>query len=60
MAANEAKRTTISVLKPTKDALDSIKHEGQSYDGIIQDLMNFWKDKKKDYWTRRERQKQAR
>jgi len=38
-----AKRTTIGILRPTKDALDSIKHPGQTYDGVIQELVMFWK-----------------
>lgn len=47
MATEGAKRTTISILKPTKDALDSIKHPGQTYDGVIQELVKFWGEKKK-------------
>ena len=43
MVSEAAKRTTISILKPTKDALDSIKHPGQTYDGMIQELIWFWK-----------------
>lgn len=40
--ANKAKRTTISISRATKDALDSIKHPGQSNDGLIQELVNLW------------------
>jgi len=39
----KAKRTTISILRETKDSLDSIKHTGQSYDGLIQELVRLWK-----------------
>ena len=53
---NESKRTTIAILQQTKHTLDSIKHPGQSYDGVIQELVQFWKQKKKDYWTRRKEQ----
>ena len=49
----------IAVKQQTKDGLDSIKHPGQSYDGVIQDLLEFWKQKKREYWTRRKEQKVA-
>ncbi|GAI13692.1 unnamed protein product [marine sediment metagenome] len=47
----------IAVRQQTKDALDLIKHPGQSYDGVIQDLLEFWKQKKREYWTWRKEQK---
>ena len=37
------KRTTIWVTSSTKAALDLIKHPGQSYDGLLQELMASWK-----------------
>jgi len=40
---DEAKRSSIAVSQRTKDALDSIKHPGQTYDGVIQELITFWK-----------------
>lgn len=43
MVSDKAKRTTISILRETKDALDTIKHTGQSYDGLIQELVRLWK-----------------
>ena len=43
MTGAKAKRTTISILRETKDSLDSIKHTGQSYDGLIQELGRLWK-----------------
>ena len=46
-------RSSISILSQTKDELDSIKHAGQSYDGLIQELVKFWKEKKKEYEARR-------
>ncbi|GAI54920.1 unnamed protein product, partial [marine sediment metagenome] len=30
-----------------KDLLSSIKHTGQSYDGLIQDLVKYWKEGKR-------------
>jgi len=43
VAGNEKKHITISVTGPTKDALDSIKHPGQTYDGVVQELVILWK-----------------
>ncbi len=46
-------RSSISIAGQTKQALDSIKHAGQSYDGLIQELVEFWKEKnKKEHETR--------
>ena len=41
------KRSSISISQRAKGALDSIKHEGQSYNGLIQELVKFWKEKRK-------------
>jgi len=60
VATDKAKRTTISILQQTKDALDSMKHPGQSYEGLIQELLQFWRDKKGEYWTRRQEQSSKR
>ena len=57
MVNDKGKRTTIAILQQTKDGLDSIKHSGQSYDGVIQDLIRFWNETKRDYWPRRKEQK---
>lgn len=46
MTGNEGKRESISISQQTKDALDSIKHTGQSYNGLLQELVKFWKEKK--------------
>ncbi len=35
------KRSSVSLSRTTKDALDSIKHAGQSYDGLIRELLRF-------------------
>ena len=43
MAGDKAKRTTISISRETKDAIDTIKHTGQSCDGLIQELVRLWK-----------------
>jgi len=39
------KRASLSLSQTTKDALDSLKHSGQSYDGLIKDLVKFWKER---------------
>ena len=43
LVSNEGKRLTISISRRTKDALDKIKHTGQSYEGLIQELIGLWK-----------------
>lgn len=44
--SNEVKRRlSIGISQPTKDMLDSIKHTGQSYDGLIRELVMHWKKK---------------
>ena len=43
MVTDKAKRTSISISRRTKDALDSIKHPGQTYDGVIQELVKLWR-----------------
>jgi len=53
VVGNQArKRTSIGVSRQTKANLDSIKHAGQSYSGLIQELLEFWKAKKGEYQTR--------
>ena len=42
------KRDSISISKETKMVLDSIKRPGQSYDGVIQELVILWKDKEEE------------
>lgn len=39
-------RANIGISRTTKEALNSIKHPGQSYDGLIQELFRFWKENK--------------
>lgn len=46
-------RAVINISQEAKSQMDDIKLEGQSYDGIIRELVKFWKDKNSDYWTRR-------
>ena len=36
-------RESLWVSRETKGDLDSIKHPGQSYNGIIQELIKLWK-----------------
>jgi len=47
-------RASLNISRRAKDDLDSIKHSGQSYGGLIQELVKFWKDKRGEYWTRRQ------
>ena len=51
---NEEGRASIHVSHQTKDALVSMKHAGQTYDRLIQELIRFWRDKRSEYWTRRQ------
>jgi len=37
------KRASVSISKETKGFLDSIKRPGQSYDGVIRELVMSWK-----------------
>ena len=39
------KRASVSIARETKEFLDSIKRPGQSYDGVIRELVNCWKKK---------------
>ena len=43
--AKSKKRVTVSISRETKEVLDSIKRPGQSYDGVIRELVNCWKKK---------------
>ena len=52
-------RASINISRQTKNSLDFIKREGQSYNGLIQELVMFWKDKKGESWTRRREQRVA-
>lgn len=40
---SESKRTTVMIHRQTKAVLDSIRHPGQSYEGVIEELIKFWK-----------------
>ena len=48
MAVNmkKGKRLSLSVSQQTKEDLDTIKHTGQSYDGVIQELIKLEKREK--------------
>ncbi len=43
MVIDKSKRLTISISRETKGALDALKHPGQSYEGLIQELIKVWK-----------------
>jgi len=40
---NKGERSSINISKQTKDNLDSIKLTGQSYNGLIQELIKLWR-----------------
>ena len=42
MVTNKDKRTSISISGRNKSRLDALKHPGQSYDGLLSELMNIW------------------
>ena len=52
-----AGRASINVMRTTKVALDSIKHPGQSYDGLIQELVRYWKENKEGAANQKRTQK---
>jgi len=41
------KRASVSIARETKEFLDSIKRPGQSYDGVIRELVICWKKNQK-------------
>ena len=54
MVTNQTiRRSSISIFSQTKRDLDSIKYTGQSYDGLLQELLEFWREKEGEYWTQR-------
>ncbi len=42
MEGGNKKRVSLSISRETKAMLDSIKHTGQSYNGVLQELVSFW------------------
>lgn len=46
MAKDKPKRLTVSLSQQTKEELDTIKHTGQSYDGVTQELIKLWRREK--------------
>jgi len=52
-------RAVINISQEAKSQMDDIKVEGQSYDGIIRELVKFWQEKKGEYWTRRKNAKKV-
>lgn len=53
------KRAVVNISQEVKSQMDDIKLEGQSYDGIIREMVAFWKDKKGEYWTRRKNKRKV-
>jgi len=39
----ENRRVSLSISRETKAMLDSVKHTGQSYNGLLQELVTLWK-----------------
>ena len=46
VAKDRPKRLTVSLSQQTKEDLDTVKHTGQSYDGVIQELIKLWRREK--------------
>jgi len=46
-------KSTVSLSQYTKETLNSMKKGGQTYDNLIRELIDFWKNKHLEYWTRR-------
>jgi len=46
MAGKTKKRVSVSISMETKAMLDSVKHTGQSYNGLLQELVAFWNRQK--------------
>jgi len=46
-------RTTVGLSKYTKEVLNARKKVGQTYDSLVQELIEFWDSKHREYWTRR-------
>lgn len=42
------RRATINISQEAKSKLDAVKSSGQSYDGIIRDLVKFWMERKEE------------
>ena len=46
MNVKNKNRVTMNISWETKELLDLIKHTGQSYDGLIRELVASWEEKK--------------
>ncbi len=43
MVIDTKKRVNLNISKEAKDKLDELRHTGQSYDGLIRELLVYWK-----------------
>ena len=43
----DRKRVSLSISRETKTMLDSVKHPGQSYNGLLEELVTFWKEQRR-------------
>ena len=50
-------RATINISLEAKAQLDAVKSPGQSYDGIIREVVKFWGEERSEYWNRRNEKK---
>jgi len=57
---SKKQRAGLNITLEAKLELDSLKSAGQSYCGIIQELVKFYKERSQDYWVRREREEKNR
>ncbi len=46
-------KTTVGLSQYTKETLNSMKQVGQTYDNLVRELIEFWDNKHREYWTRR-------
>jgi hypothetical protein len=43
----DRKRVSLSISREKKAMLDSVKHPGQSYNGLLEELVTFWKEQRR-------------
>ena len=47
MKGKERKRVSLSISRETKAMLDSVRHTGQSYNGLLQELVTLYREQKR-------------
>ncbi len=43
----DRKRVSLSISREKKAMLDSVKHPGQSYNGLLQELVTLWEEQRR-------------